>query len=157
MKRIAAILCAVLILFSSVPLAYAGNGSTTVYITKTGECYHTGSCSYLRQSKIAVTLEYAVNRGYRACSRCHPPALSRTQQSTQTPSNSYTAPSYTEPSQSSGSSSSSFTPSAPSASQSTPQRSTSSAQSSSSSRSTVVGIAVVGIAGYLIGRRKRGK
>ncbi len=72
MKRIAAILCAVLILFSSASPIYADNGSTTVYITNTGQCYHRGSCSYLRQSKIAISLEEA-SRRYRPCSRCNPP------------------------------------------------------------------------------------
>lgn len=156
MKRIAAILCAVLILFSSVPLAYAGNGSTTVYITNTGECYHTGSCSYLRQSKIAVTLEYAVDHGYRACSRCHPPALSRTQQSTQAPTSSYTAPSYTEPSRSYSSPSYSYTPSTSTSSTSQMYRSSDSS-SSSNPLYTVAGIAGVGVVGYLIGQRKRNK
>lgn len=75
MRRLVAVLCAFLILFSSVAPAYAAPGSTTVYITNTGECYHTGSCSYLRQSKISTTLESAVARGYRPCSRCNPPRL----------------------------------------------------------------------------------
>ena len=76
MRRLVAVLCAFLILLSSVAPAYAAPGSTTVYITNTGECYHTGSCSYLRQSKISTTLESAVRRGYRPCSRCDPPRLS---------------------------------------------------------------------------------
>lgn len=45
----------------------------TVYITKTGEKYHRGDCRYLRQSKIAVSLKEAIQRGYGPCSVCKPP------------------------------------------------------------------------------------
>ena len=53
------------------------NNSTTensegVYITNTGECYHRGTCSYLK-SKIETTKEKAQSMGLRACSRCRPP------------------------------------------------------------------------------------
>ena len=44
--------------------------STTVYITNTGEKYHRDGCQYLRQSKIAISLDDAINQGYTACSRC---------------------------------------------------------------------------------------
>ena len=52
------------------------NNSTTesaeiVYITNTGECYHKGTCSYLK-SKIETTKEKAQSMGLRACSRCIP-------------------------------------------------------------------------------------
>ena len=59
------------VLFTS---AYAADGSTVVYITPTGECYHRYSCSYI-SGCTETTLENAVNRGYRACSHCHPPEL----------------------------------------------------------------------------------
>lgn len=42
----------------------------TVYITNTGEKYHRDGCQYLRQSKIAISLDDAINQGYTACSRC---------------------------------------------------------------------------------------
>ena len=45
----------------------------TVYITETGEKYHRGDCRYLRQSKIAVSLKEAIQRGYGPCSVCKPP------------------------------------------------------------------------------------
>ncbi|MHA4895780.1 hypothetical protein ACXZ1K_13585 [Pedobacter sp. PWIIR3] len=45
---------------------------TIVYITKTGTKYHLGDCSYLRQSKIKITLKEAKADGYTACSRCKP-------------------------------------------------------------------------------------
>jgi methylphosphotriester-DNA--protein-cysteine methyltransferase len=54
---------------------YAADHDTIVYITKTGEKYHTGQCSSLRKSKIEITLGNAVSRGYGPCSRCKPPTL----------------------------------------------------------------------------------
>src|SRR5712692_519380 len=42
----------------------------TVYITRTGKKYHGPNCSYLRQSKIPISLKEARKRGYTACSRC---------------------------------------------------------------------------------------
>ncbi len=44
-----------------------------VYITETGKKYHQGSCSYLRKSKIPISLKDACARGYTPCSRCSPP------------------------------------------------------------------------------------
>ena len=45
---------------------------TTVYITKTGECYHRSGCSSLRKSKIKKDLS-EVKGKYRPCSICDPP------------------------------------------------------------------------------------
>ncbi len=45
----------------------------TVYVTKTGDCYHSGDCSHLRQSKVPTTLEAAKAQGYRRCSKCDAP------------------------------------------------------------------------------------
>ena len=53
----------------------AASGDTTVYLTKTGDCYHSGGCSCLRKSKIPTTLQDAVNRGYAPCSKCNPGRL----------------------------------------------------------------------------------
>lgn len=78
--------------------AFAYNGDVTVYITNTGECYHRDGCSYLK-SRIPTSLENAVNRGYRACSRCHPPRLNQDSSSDTDP--------YRAPKKSSGPSSSS--------------------------------------------------
>jgi len=47
--------------------------STIVYITRTGKKYHRDNCSYLRQSKIPITLKEACERGFSPCSRCNPP------------------------------------------------------------------------------------
>ena len=46
--------------------------ATTVYVTRTGACYHRGTCGYLRRSKIPMTLSEA-KRQYRPCSKCNPP------------------------------------------------------------------------------------
>ena len=61
-----------LIFFLSAFCASADNGDTIVYRTKTGECYHKKTCSYLK-SCIPLTLEEAVAMGLRPCSRCKPP------------------------------------------------------------------------------------
>ncbi len=46
--------------------------SITVYITKTGSKYHTGSCRYLSKSKIPISLSEA-EKYYSPCSVCDPP------------------------------------------------------------------------------------
>lgn len=46
--------------------------NVTVYRTKSGECYHSQGCSYLK-SCIETTLNDAKSRGLRPCSRCKPP------------------------------------------------------------------------------------
>ncbi len=43
----------------------------TVYVTKTGECYHRSNCYTLKKSKIEKTL-YDAARRYRPCSICNP-------------------------------------------------------------------------------------
>ena len=55
--------------------AYAASRDTVVYITNAGGRYHTEHCSYLRSSKIAITLWDAVIKGLEPCSRCNPPVL----------------------------------------------------------------------------------
>lgn len=45
----------------------------TVYVTKTGECYHSGECYHLKQSKISISLDAAKEQGYRRCSHCNAP------------------------------------------------------------------------------------
>lgn len=51
--------------------ANAGGGDT-VYVTNTGEKYHSGGCRYLKKSKIAISRSDAVAQGYVACSVCNP-------------------------------------------------------------------------------------
>lgn len=55
--------------------AYAASRDTTVYLTKTGKCYHADGCSGLRRSKIPTTLQAAVDKGFKPCSNCHPVTL----------------------------------------------------------------------------------
>ena len=45
--------------------------ASTVYITRTGKKYHRGSCSYLRYSKIPISLTDA-KRQYAPCLVCNP-------------------------------------------------------------------------------------
>ncbi len=44
---------------------------TTVYVTRTGACYHRAGCSYLGSSSMPMPLSQAKQR-YRPCSRCNP-------------------------------------------------------------------------------------
>lgn len=47
--------------------------SQTFYTTKSGNKYHTASCSYLKKSKIAIALDKAKAQGLTPCSKCNPP------------------------------------------------------------------------------------
>lgn len=47
-------------------------GGDTVYITNTGEKYHSGGCRYLKKSKIPIDRSSAIAQGYGACSVCNP-------------------------------------------------------------------------------------
>lgn len=68
--------------FAPATVVNAASGDTVVYITKTGECYHSSGCSSLRRSKIETTLKSAVERGYRPCSKCKPGTLDATSTTT---------------------------------------------------------------------------
>ncbi len=46
---------------------------TTVYITSSGEKYHSQGCRYLKKSSIPITLEEVQVGEYTPCSVCHPP------------------------------------------------------------------------------------
>ena len=52
----------------------APKATVTVYKTNTGSKYHTSGCSYLRKSKIAISLSAAKAEGLTPCSRCNPPS-----------------------------------------------------------------------------------
>lgn len=69
------LLCFFLVILVLVSPALAADGSTLVYTTRTGECYHRYSCSSLSKSCYETTLFQAVADGYRPCGRCHPPTL----------------------------------------------------------------------------------
>lgn len=45
--------------------------SNIVYVTKTGTKYHKSNCSYLKNSKIEMSLTDAKAQGYTPCSRCY--------------------------------------------------------------------------------------
>ena len=51
--------------------AASADTASTVYITRTGKKYHRGSCSYLRHSKIPISLTDA-KKQYSPCSVCEP-------------------------------------------------------------------------------------
>lgn len=72
MKKLLCFFLAILVLVSP---ALAADGSTLVYTTRTGECYHRYSCSSLSKSCYETTLSQAVADGYRPCGRCRPPTL----------------------------------------------------------------------------------
>src|SRR5258708_2147280 len=57
---------------------FGGVAAQTVYITNTGQKYHTGGCRYLSKSKIAIELKNAVNQNYVACKVCGPPQTGQT-------------------------------------------------------------------------------
>lgn len=69
------LICFFLVILILVSPALAADGSTLVYTTRTGECYHRYSCSCLSKSCYETTLAQAVANGYRPCGRCHPPTL----------------------------------------------------------------------------------
>ncbi len=60
------------------PTVYAASGDTIVYITKSGEKYHSDGCSSLKKSKISIALKDAVAKGYSPCSKCNPVSLDST-------------------------------------------------------------------------------
>ncbi len=66
MRRIivAAAVLAVLALTSA---GSALSSDVTVYITRTGSCYHAAECSCLHSSAIPLALTDATERGYRPC------------------------------------------------------------------------------------------
>ena len=76
-KILGAIVFSIVFIAAGTPVIEAKNtaDTTTVYVTKTGEKYHTGKCSYLRKSKIEKSLSDAVDEGYEPCSRCNPPVV----------------------------------------------------------------------------------
>ena len=71
-------LCLLLLLCfinTTLPMANAwstSEGYTVVYVTATGDKYHSGNCGYLK-SKYKTTLLEALIDGYSPCSRCNPP------------------------------------------------------------------------------------
>lgn len=73
--RLLALLIGILLVFSSY--------SQTVYVTNTGEKYHTSSCRYLSKSKNAIELKDAIAQGYEACKVCRPSTQVKTESKTE--------------------------------------------------------------------------
>ncbi len=48
--------------------------SQTVYITQTGQNYHTAKCKYVSKASTAMSLYDVQQKGYRPCPKCKPPA-----------------------------------------------------------------------------------
>lgn len=45
----------------------------TVYVNDGGKYYHTGECRYVKKSTPKVTLDAALDAGYKPCAECRPP------------------------------------------------------------------------------------
>lgn len=71
-KRISVFALLIILLLFQVS---AASGDTTVYVTNTGEKYHSYGCQYLRKSCNSISLSNAVSAGYTRCSKCSPPYL----------------------------------------------------------------------------------
>ena len=48
------------------------NAQNVVYITESGQKFHRGTCRHLKDSKIEISLEEALAKGYEACGTCKP-------------------------------------------------------------------------------------
>ena len=96
-KHMTVVLAMLIMITTFAVPVHAADGSTIVYYTRTGECYHNGWCSSLRRSKYETTLQDAVsNRRLRPCHDCNPPTLGGdpvtvSRSSTATPSRSTSA------------------------------------------------------------------
>lgn len=140
MKKLLCFFLAILVLVSP---ALAADGSTLVYTTRTGECYHRYSCSSLSKSCYETTLSQAVADGYRPCGRCHPPTLDSGSSSAK-PSLSDRIAAYNSSGSSSGSSYSGYSSGSSSYSSGYSSGQFSSRASASSSRSEVSPLLKIG-------------
>jgi methylphosphotriester-DNA--protein-cysteine methyltransferase len=75
MKKTSKLFLTVVLVCIIAVVGYAAGPDTIVYVTKTGEKYHTGQCSSLKRSKITISLGEAVAKGFGPCLRCKPPIL----------------------------------------------------------------------------------
>ncbi len=66
MKALKSVLFAIILAFT-----FQMNAQS-VCITKTGDKYHTNSCSYLKYSKKQIALKDAIALGYKSCKVCKP-------------------------------------------------------------------------------------
>ncbi|WP_320122985.1 thermonuclease family protein [uncultured Sphaerochaeta sp.] len=70
-RRILILIILILVSFS----IFAAVGSEIVILTKSGKKYHLETCQTLRTSRIPITLQGAVEKGYEPCKVCSPPIL----------------------------------------------------------------------------------
>jgi len=75
MKKTGKLFLVIILVCMIAVVSNAAGQDTVVYITKTGEKYHTGQCSSLKKSKITISLGEAVAKGFGPCQRCKPPIL----------------------------------------------------------------------------------
>ena len=75
MKKTGKLFLVIVLVCMIAVVSYAAGQDTIVYVTKTGEKYHTGQCSSLKKSKISISLGEAVAKGFGPCQRCKPPIL----------------------------------------------------------------------------------
>lgn len=65
-----------LVVFMVLVPVYVGSKQSTnvqtVFITKSGDKYHRDSCKFVAKTRIPITLEQALGRGYQACKVCKP-------------------------------------------------------------------------------------
>jgi hypothetical protein len=66
-----------LLLFVLVGAGFSASAQT-VYITKSGEKYHSDGCQHLRKSAYAISLADAKEKGYTACKVCKPASKAST-------------------------------------------------------------------------------
>ena len=77
MKKTSKLFLMIILVCMIAVVGYAAGQDTVVYVTKTGEKYHTGQCSSLKKSKISISLGEAVAKGFGPCQRCKPPVLDK--------------------------------------------------------------------------------
>ncbi len=83
LRKLSLLLLTITVSFSMSGISsFAASGDTTVYVTKTGKCYHSSGCSSLSKSCIETTLESASAK-YSPCSKCKPPTLDANTSTTQ--------------------------------------------------------------------------
>lgn len=51
----------------------SADGGTTVFITRTGKCYHRSDCEHVKKSGRQITLKEAKEKGLSPCQTCQPP------------------------------------------------------------------------------------
>jgi len=80
-RKIFAVITVVLIAVESIIIgdmdvnAAGASGDTTVYVTRTGDRYHSAHCGILSKGYTTMTLQEAIDSGYKPCDLCQSVAL----------------------------------------------------------------------------------